>query len=512
MFYLDINSVCHHPLLVCRIISIINHIPPLFTISSHYPAIAMMNTITTPSTLSVSTTNTSVVLSSSSSISHIDVLTQMTPEVAVVLASDVVPDPLSSFDMIDVVVTATENNALSTNRKSKLTMLHSIGNIPIGKVGVRSLKQFCTKVGIAGQRSKGKYEVCKAIVSSKSDPCFIELKDRAPPTVKSEGESANTSTSTAKVRVTINRRRLINVLFGDVCRPHLATLGASLCRADLDTGVRIDQVFHELVVGEYNKLGIAAYDDNAFPHLSSGRTVLPSNFQPIDWKKSRESFKALTNEYDICFKNWKLSGFHGDIPTDVTDMTSAADKPFDDFSQKNTSVLYLHQYVYQFPNILSTVTGDLPDHLFFESGDSGDQSQSNRSTRRGGTSRLVEETQESVQSKNRTIEFCVLSETCTNISHAVRELNSERRKLKREFTSDICDGDRKRARNRIDNFVATKKRELLGGDSTDEDLYDAPDSQESILEELYNLEKEIETQSRSLSNCRKTLIEKEKQI
>ena len=108
------------------------------------------------------------------------------------------------------------------------------------------------------------------------------------------------------------------------------------------------------------------------------------------------------------------------------------------------------------------------------------------------------------------IEFCVLSETCTNISHAVRELNSERRKLKREFTNDICDGDRKRARNRIEKIVATKKRELLDDDLSDEDLYDAPDSQELMLEEIYNLEKEIETQSQSLSNCRKSLIEKEK--
>ena len=75
--------------------------------------------------------------------------------------------------------------------------------------------------------------------------------------------------------------------------------------------------------------------------------------------------KALTNEYDICFKNWKLSGFHGNIPTNVTDMTSTADKPFDEFSQKNKCVLYLHQFVYQFPNILSTVTGDIYIYILY---------------------------------------------------------------------------------------------------------------------------------------------------
>ena len=163
------------------------------------------------------------------------------------------------------------------NRKSKLTMLHSIGDILIGKLGVRSIKLFCTKVGISGQRSKGNYNVCKAIVSSKIDPNFVELKDKAPPVVKSE-ETVDNGTATGNGRVTINHRRLINVLFGDVIRPHLATLGASLCRKDLDTGKRIDQVFHELVVEEYNKVGISGYDDNAYPHLSNGRSIPPANF------------------------------------------------------------------------------------------------------------------------------------------------------------------------------------------------------------------------------------------
>ena len=87
---------------------------------------------------------------------------------------------------------------------------------------------------------------------------------------------------------------------------------------------------------------------------------MPSNFTPIDWKKARESFKSLCNEYDEAFKNWKASGFHEDIPVDTADlveMTDMAEKPFSAFTKKNTSVLYMHQYVYQFPEILSRVSG-----------------------------------------------------------------------------------------------------------------------------------------------------------
>ena len=109
-------------------------------------------------------------------------------EVAVISSIDAPPlvDVLASFNMCNVIITESEKNSLSINRKSKLTMLHSIGNILIGNIGVRSLKQFCTKVGIPGQRKQGKYEVCKAIVAAKMDKIFLELKDR-PTGTKKEG-------------------------------------------------------------------------------------------------------------------------------------------------------------------------------------------------------------------------------------------------------------------------------------------------------------------------------------
>ena len=45
---------------------------------------------------------------------------------------------------------------------------------------------------------------------------------------------------------------------------------------------------------------------------------------------------------------------------------------------------------------------------------------------------------------------------------------------------------------------------------SEEDLYDAPDSQESILEEIYNLDQEIVAQEHSLKVARKSLTQKEK--
>ena len=47
-------------------------------------------------------------------------------------------------------------------------------------------------------------------------------------------------------------------------------------------------------------------------------------------------------------------------------MTNVADKPFDKFAKSNTSVLYLHQFIYSFLEVLSRVTGDLSDTMFSE--------------------------------------------------------------------------------------------------------------------------------------------------
>ena len=65
-----------------------------------------------------------------------------------------------------------------------------------------------------------------------------------------------------------------------------------------------DQAFFELVAAEYNSKGVSTYDLDAYPHLKKGRSIPPSHFQPIDWKKCMEVFKAICNDYDVCFKHW----------------------------------------------------------------------------------------------------------------------------------------------------------------------------------------------------------------
>ena len=265
--------------------------------------------------------------------------------------SDGIPNPLKNATMDDVIITKDACNIIANNRKSQGTRLQSINKVSILAIQLQHLRIFCTQVGIKGMRKKAKMDISNAIVEAKVSGSYVKLQQEAEDSMKRKIDAKNNN-------ATMNRRRYINVLFGDVIRPKLATLGTPLERKDLDKGIKTDQLFHEAVLTEYNNESIIEYGQNAFPNLTKGRSVPPSHFQEIDdWKKSRESLKHLCREYDKCFKDWKQSGFHDkEIPTDIRDMTEVADKPFEKFAN-SAAILYLHEYVYQFPSILNKVTG-----------------------------------------------------------------------------------------------------------------------------------------------------------
>jgi len=77
----------------------------------------------------------------------------------------------------------------------------------------------------------------------------------------------------------------------------------------------------------------------------------PTNSPPLSWThlfgNGYRANQQFWNEY--CFNNWKLSGNHGGFG-EVGD-EDISSKPFADFIQSNTSLLYLHEFVYQYPNI-----------------------------------------------------------------------------------------------------------------------------------------------------------------
>ena len=172
------------------------------------------------------------------------------------------------------------------------------------------------------------------------------------PTMESDSEDVDSSK-----KIVLNRRRYLNVLFSDTIRPHVALKGKSLSKDDLTAGLKTDQELHMLISEEYNTPNVALYSGNAFPLLKLGRNCDASVFDEITWQKSLQLFKHLSNEYDKCFHNWKLSGHHGDFPDEVGVIAGSVKLPFEKFVMGNNSLTYMHEYVFQFPEVLSSITG-----------------------------------------------------------------------------------------------------------------------------------------------------------
>ena len=78
------------------------------------------------------------------------------------------------------------------------------------------------------------------------------------------------------------------------------------------------------------------------------------------------------------------------------------------------------------------------------------------------------------------------------------------------FIKEVCDGNKKHAKERMKLHYSNKKMVSGSSDSVHND-YES-DSEESLLDEIYDLENEIQIQSESLQIARKNLSVKEKNM
>lgn len=149
------------------------------------------------------------------------------------------------------------------------------------------------------------------------------------------------------------------------------------------------------------------------------------------------------------------------------------------------------------------VSGDLPQNLFSETG-----SESNSSSGGGGGKpKKVSVAEASQVSKNTTIEYCVLTEAYSNATNVLRDLNGQKRKSVRELINGPCGGDKRRGKEKIQRYHNSKQVTEF-----DSDFEDMPDSQESRLEEIYELQMDIEQQKDSIAVMKKRLQQKKKDM
>ena len=87
------------------------------------------------------------------------------------------------------------------------------------------------------------------------------------------------------------------------------------------------------------------------------------------WQQSKLDLEKLLKQYECCFNNWKKSGNHGEFKEDGDNNKENNPLPFSDFAGNNGSLKYLHEFIYQFPNIFDKALGDLPNGAIWNSMD-----------------------------------------------------------------------------------------------------------------------------------------------
>ena len=100
-------------------------------------------------------------------------------------------------------------------------------------------------------------------------------------------------------------------------------------------------------------------------NIPSAQGAHPSKFVSISWAHSKQTLNTVIGKYEKAFKNWKISGYHAGFGEEQQKEVEL--QPFCKFVGGINSLLYLHEFVYQFPPVLSKVFGELPKWAFRES-------------------------------------------------------------------------------------------------------------------------------------------------
>ena len=101
--------------------------------------------------------------------------------------------------------------------------------------------------------------------------------------------------------------------------------------------------------------------------------------------------------------------------------------------------------------------------------------------------------QQSFESRNKAVEFTLFCKMSANLAQNLRELNSTKRKLVKQFTKH-CNGDKRVAKTRI-RLVRAQRKALNqngdGDDSSNDSIDEYEDSQETTLMEICDVEESI---------------------
>ena len=102
--------------------------------------------------------------------------------------------------------------------------------------------------------------------------------------------------------------RFLNVLFGEVMKPHLACRGRVLTRSELQEKLKTDEAMWKCFISEYNT-DSDIYAADAFPSLEIKQDPgVFTKFPESQWKRASDKFKQLNKDYEHTHNHWKNWG------------------------------------------------------------------------------------------------------------------------------------------------------------------------------------------------------------
>ena len=237
---------------------------------------------------------------------------------------------------------------------NKMTRLESILGYPVSLLSLDTLRSFGSKYGPTTRKNR-KLDMAEQICDLQIEYANGKIQlDEDGNLLKQPVEAKKN-----RNRNNVNRKRLMNVMFGDKVRPCLLTSGEALTRSDLDNGIKTNEKMYRLIAEEYNNPD--NYNEDQHPQIVTFKTSPELNDKPIVWEQVKKAMADMVKDYEIAHNNFKKSGNHGDFGE------ANEDKEFDKFIKNNQSLLYLHEMAHLWPHILEKITGKLPEGVFNES-------------------------------------------------------------------------------------------------------------------------------------------------
>ena len=200
---------------------------------------------------------------------------------------------------------------------------------------------------------------------------------------------------------------------------------------------------------------------------------------------------TVLREYERYFNKWKVSGNHGGFGK------AGVPKPFSDFTTVN-SLLYLHEFVYQFPDVLSKVLGELPEWAFKESLKKDNkqkhfEKEKKRRVRSNPNEAAFKHFNRSNDKKNKIVQYGMLTETSLKIETTLCNKRAQKRELLNERSKETKVSKRVLKKRFIMWSESKLKKDTASIDDSSSDDDGITSSQEEFFEEMMEIDKSIDT-------------------